>query len=96
MKESKLVRDIKTYLNGLEGCKAIKFHGGAFAESGTPDVLCCYKGHFLALEAKVGKNKATLIQKRRLEEWAKAGATVAVVYSVEEAEEVVFSINNPS
>lgn len=31
--------------------------------AGIPDILGCYKGRFIAIELKVGKNKPTMIQK---------------------------------
>ena len=49
------------------------------ASNGTPDFLICYKGAFIAVEAKAGKGTTTALQKVRLREIAAAGGTALVV-----------------
>ncbi len=49
------------------------------ASNGTPDFLICYKGVFIAVEAKAGKGTTTALQKVRLREIAAAGGTALVV-----------------
>jgi hypothetical protein len=71
-------------LNAIPGCRALKLHGSPFMEIGTPDLFACYHGQFYAVELKVGKNQPTLIQHKRLQQWAAAGAAVGVCRSVEE------------
>ena len=39
-------------------------HG--YGRSGVPDVVCCVKGKFLAIECKAGKNVATALQEREM------------------------------
>jgi Holliday junction resolvase len=39
-------------------------HG--FGRSGVPDVVCCVKGRFLAIECKAGANKPTPLQEREI------------------------------
>lgn len=39
-------------------------HG--YGRSGVPDVVCCVKGKFLAIECKAGKNVATVLQEREM------------------------------
>lgn len=39
-------------------------HG--FGRSGVPDVVCCVKGRFLAIECKAGPNKPTPLQEREI------------------------------
>lgn len=46
---------------------------------GIPDIICCLNGYFIAIEAKVGKNKATAIQEHTIMEMVKAGAIAAIV-----------------
>jgi Holliday junction resolvase len=43
--------------------------------SGVPDVVCCVRGHFLAIECKAGKNKPTALQERELLAIHNAGGT---------------------
>lgn len=35
---------------------------GGFGRSGIPDIIACYKGNFVAIECKSGKNKPTALQ----------------------------------
>lgn len=35
---------------------------GGFGRSGIPDIIACYKGNFVAIECKAGKNKPTELQ----------------------------------
>ena len=34
--------------------------------SGVPDIVCCIKGKFVAIECKAGKNKTTAIQDKNI------------------------------
>lgn len=87
--EALLVRGIIRWLNILPGCKAIKTHGSAYGEAGTPDIFAVRNGQAYLLEVKTMKGKVSEIQKHRMKQWEEAGARVAVVRSVAEAMEVV-------
>lgn len=39
-------------------------HG--FGRSGVPDIVCCVRGYFLAIECKAGVNKPTPLQEREI------------------------------
>jgi len=56
---------------------------------GEPDLDVVVCGHSLKIELKAGNNKATPIQEHRLSQWAKAGATVGVIRTVNELDAVV-------
>jgi hypothetical protein len=73
-------KKIKPYLVGL-GVLPIKIHGGPFSEVGTPDLLCCYKGRFLALEVKQRGNTTTLVQDLFLRRIREAGGVAGVIYT---------------
>jgi Holliday junction resolvase len=89
MLEATIVRKIKKALEA-EGAKVIKIHGNSNMEAGTPDLIGCWCGRCFALEVKRDKHHhATNLQKMRLIEWASAGARVGVVWTVEQAMEVV-------
>lgn len=75
---------ILRYLNSVEGCKARKRHGSPYAQAGEPDIEACYRGRSMQIEVKQPGKGPTTIQKKRLREWQDAGATVAVVTSVDE------------
>lgn len=46
---------------------------------GTPDLLICYKGHFVAWELKVGHNVASPLQQHQLDGIIKAKGIARVV-----------------
>lgn len=52
---------------------------------GTPDLLVCHEGRFIALEVKRLGQKPTAIQRVELARVAAHGGTAAVVHSVDEA-----------
>ena len=52
-------------------------HG--YGRSGVPDIICCYKGKFIAIECKAGKNKTTALQERELDEIRSAGGIALVI-----------------
>jgi hypothetical protein len=39
-------------------------HG--YGRSGVPDIVCCIKGNFVAIECKAGTNKPTTLQEREI------------------------------
>ena len=39
-------------------------HG--YGRSGVPDIVCCIKGKFLAIECKAGKGETTALQEREI------------------------------
>ena len=79
MLETQLTNRILGELNSVEGCKAIKTHGGQYLEAGTPDIVGCYRGHMFALEVKVGDRPPEAIQKHRLDQWGAMGAFAIIV-----------------
>ena len=74
---------ILRYLNSLPCAKAINVHGSVFSERGTPDVIGCVGGRFVAFECKRSpEEEPTKVQMWRLSEWVRAGAVVGAVSSV--------------
>ena len=61
MLEKDIVVAIRRYLGTLgDDVFFWKEHGGALGTSGIPDIICCYKGRFLGLEAKLPGGRLTL------------------------------------
>ena len=52
-------------------------HG--YGRSGVPDIVCCVRGYFLAIECKAGTNKPTALQLREIEQIQKAKGVAFVV-----------------
>jgi len=86
--EKSIANGILKYLNGIQGCHAVKTHGSAYS-GGQPDVDVCFHGQTIKLEVKRPGKKATVLQEAVLEQWKAAGAIVGVVTSVDEVKEIM-------
>jgi len=53
-------------------------------KAGTPDLLCCFKGKFLAIEIKRPKGKLTTPQQQALQKIENAGGLALVARSIED------------
>ncbi len=89
MKEKDLVKHISNYLKTIDGLFFWKEHGGQFGTAGIPDIIVCYKGRFIGLECKVGKNRPTILQEVTIKQILRAGGYAMVVRSVEEVRQVI-------
>lgn len=85
------VKDKVTAL--LRGFGAYYFFPPAngFGRSGIPDIIACYRGQFLAIECKAGKNTATRLQLREIDYINKAGGIALVVneHNITEIEQIL-------
>lgn len=88
MKEKNIVNAIMHALRQAR-VYVIKMHGSAYQIPGLPDLWCVVDGKLTCLEVKQEGEKPTRRQEFEIEKLRKAGATVAVVRSVEEATDVV-------
>jgi len=52
---------------------------GGYGRSGVPDIICCYRGTFIAIECKAGKNKPTPLQEAEMEKIRISGGTTYVI-----------------
>ena len=82
--ETKLSNQVLPRLRA-EGGWWVKIHGGPFQEAGIPDIIGCWKGHFVGIELKIEGEKPTGLQKQVLNALHLAGARVGVAYSIEDA-----------
>jgi hypothetical protein len=55
---------------------------GGYGRSGIPDIIACYKGHFIAIECKAGSNKPTALQEAELKKIEDARGYVLVINEV--------------
>ena len=85
-----MVAAIKKYLASLGSDVFFwKEHGGPYGTSGVPDIICCYKGRFLGLEAKLPTGRLTELQKRAIRKINQAGGIACRVESVEDVRRVI-------
>ena len=84
-----MIAKISNYLKSVNDLFFWKEHGGQYGTAGIPDLIVCYKGKFIAFEAKVGKNKATPLQDATIKRIIKAGGYALVVRTLDEVKEII-------
>lgn len=90
MLERDVIAAIRRYLTSLgSDVFFFKEHGGPYGTAGVPDIICCYKGRFLGLEAKLPGGRLTELQKRSIERIHAAGGIACRVESVEDVKAVI-------
>lgn len=89
MKESDIVRAILKYLKTVPDCFCWKEHGGMYGTAGIPDIICCYRGKFMAFEVKTKKGKTTTLQNSVINKMQKCSGKAVVVRSVNEVKAVI-------
>ena len=52
---------------------------GGFGRSGVPDIVACFRGHFIGIECKAGNNTTTALQDRELTKIEEAGGRAMVI-----------------
>lgn len=88
--ETALTNKILEYLNATPQVAAWKIHQSMYSGMiGFPDIVCCYKGMFVALEVKDGDNQASKVQELQIRKILKAGGVGVVVRSLEEVQSLV-------
>ena len=88
MHEKDIVAAIMRHLKTLPDCFAWKTHGGMYGTAGIPDIVCCYKGLFLAFEVKTPSGKLTKLQESMIAKIKAAKGEAFKVTSVEETTEI--------
>lgn len=94
MLERDIIIAIKIYLASLGSDVFFwKEHGGCYGTNGIPDIICCYKGRFLGLEAKLPGGKLTALQRRALDKINAAGGIGRRVESVDDVKAVIAQVD---
>jgi len=93
LKESSLQTIVLQYLKS-KGAYTINIEVSAFQSEGEPDIVCCYKGRFLAFETKLPYNKPTPLQAEKLRLINLAGGKAIAVYDLNQVREVLDAIPN--
>lgn len=81
--EKHIENQIKRYLDNL-GVWYMKVHGSMYQKAGVPDILCCIKGTFVAIEVKRPNGIISPLQQFNIDEIHKNGGVAFVAYSVED------------
>ena len=89
MKEKTITNQILKYLKSEPECFAFKEHGGIYGVSGIPDIICCYKGKFMAFEVKTEKGKLSKLQEITIKRINEAGGMAVKVTSLQEVKDVL-------
>ncbi len=93
--EAAIQKAILEYLAYLPECKAIRINSGAtkigdryirMAPAGTADILCCYRGRFVAIEVKAPKGKPSDKQREFLHSINEAGGIGFIARSVDDVQ----------
>lgn len=90
-RESTLVRRTKALLKE-RGAWAFKVPGSA-KRRGIPDLIACYRGIFVALEAKRPGKDATRRQRYELKLISRSGGKTAVVHTLQEVIDVLDEVD---
>lgn len=92
-RESAFVAVAKKYLRS-RGAWPHKAHGGPYgAVTGTPDLLVCYRGRFVAVECKAPSGFATALQERTLTDIRRAGGLAEVARSLDDIAAVLDKVD---
>lgn len=89
MKEKTITNQILKYLKSEPECFAFKEHGGIYGVSGIPDVICCYKGKFMAFEVKTPQGKLSKLQEITIKRINESGGVAFKVTSLQEVKDVL-------
>jgi Holliday junction resolvase len=63
---------------------------GGYGRSGVPDIVVCWRGQFIGIECKAGKNTTTALQEKNLREIRDSGGLTVVVneHTVQELDNI--------
>lgn len=89
MQEKDIVNTILRYLRTVPECFCWKEHGGMYGTAGIPDIICCYKGRFIAFEVKVEKGKLTKLQEIMMQRIKDAKGQAFKVTSLEQVKSIL-------
>ena len=77
--EKSFENKIKRYLKE-RGCYEVKYHGNYYSTNGTPDLLACVNGYFLAIEVKAQDGHPSELQLVKINDIREAGGFAYVAY----------------
>ena len=86
--ETNLQRKVQDYLESI-GAYHFKVHGSAYMKSGIPDIISCYKGLFIGIECKIGKNKPSKLQEEHRDMILKSRGIHILAYKLEDVQKII-------
>lgn len=89
--EYRIVQKVKKYIRSRGGW-VVKIHGGPYQDPGTPDLLACYLGRFLAIEVKTPRGVASDEQLAAQDAIIASGGRAIITHSVSDVAAVMDSI----
>lgn len=90
--ESAFKRQIKDLLNKRKVFWTPVQQGGVGSKPGVPDIIACYRGRFIGIEAKVPGGRQRFEQKDRQREIEAAGGIYLLAYDLETVSEALDDI----
>lgn len=91
--EGKIKADIKAYLDDI-GAFWSMIKGGAHSKPGDPDMVACYRGRYIGIEAKTPTGVQSEIQKLREKQITAAGGTYILARSVDDVIDTIEALND--
>ena len=76
--ETKVKRKVTDILKKYDAYYFFPASNG-FGRAGIPDIIACYRGQFIAVECKAGKNTTTALQRKELSAIEEAGGIALVI-----------------
>jgi hypothetical protein len=89
MNEKTITTAILKYLKTVPECFFWKEHGGMYGTAGLPDIICCIRGRFVALEVKAENGKLTKLQEATMQRIKDAKGKAFKVTSVQEVKSIL-------
>lgn len=90
--EYRIVQNIKKLIKSRGGW-CVKIHGGPYQDAGTPDILACYEGRFIAVEVKTSRGVTRPEQKVTQRAITGAGGYALITHLVGEVADVLDDID---
>lgn len=79
-KEKYYENKVKEYIKSRGGWFIKYWGGGSFTRPGVPDLLCCYKGRFIAIEMKNKGGRISPAQREEMAQIERAGGIGMFLY----------------
>lgn len=90
--EYRIAQKMKKLIRSRGGW-CVKIHGSPYQDRGTPDILACYKGRFIAIEVKTSRGVPEPEQLAAQKQILKAGGKSIITHKVEGVKGVLDAID---